>query len=487
MNEILLIRVKALTPTKWVLVLALLCLFGCKQDLEERKTTGFQQIFADVAEKTVPAVVSIYSEKNLSTFAGEEGRASEENNYANPYDYFFGGKKVNPKLPRQKQTGMGSGVIINPNGTILTNNHVIEDADLIKVRLANDKEYIAKIVGTDKLADVAVIKLMDAQSNLPIIPLGNSDLLRIGEWVVAVGNPYGLSQTVTTGIISAKGRKNTGINSYENFLQTDAAINPGNSGGALVNLQGELIGINTAIYSRSGGYQGIGFAIPINMAKKIMEDLIRDGEVTRGWLGVSIQSVEKELAEALNLQEHNGALVNGVVANGPAANAGIKSGDVIVKIDNEVIDDASDLLNRVALLNPNSYAAILVNREGKKINFKIKIAKRDDKKIQVAARDEQEQAVQLNKVGLHVKPLSSEIRNQYSLEKSVTVGVAILSVDAGSRAAEAGLQEGDVVQEINRVKIYSLTDFNSALSSTRKGNKILLLIYRAKRTFYTTL
>src|SRR6185295_18602949 len=196
------------------------------------------------------------------------------------------------------------------------------------------------------------------KGKLPTLPLGDSDKLRIGEWVVAVGNPYGLSQTVTTGIISAKGRKNTGINSYENFLQTDAAINPGNSGGALLNLSGELIGINTAIFSRSGGYQGIGFAIPINMAKKITQDLIRDGEVTRGWLGVSIQPIEPELAEALKLKDRKGALVGGVVPGSPADRAGIKRGDVIVKVDELDVSDASDLLNRIALLLPDQWVDV---------------------------------------------------------------------------------------------------------------------------------
>jgi serine protease Do len=290
----------------------------------------FQQIFADVAEKAIPAVVSIYSERNIAI----PDNASPYDDFLDngPFQYFFGQPNAKKPPPRpHKETGLGSGVIISPSGYILTNNHVIEGADLIKVQLYDEVEYVATIVGTDKPSDMAVIKIKAEIAKLPTLPLGNSEKLRIGEWVIAVGNPYGLSHTVTTGIISAKGRKNTGINSYENFLQTDAAINPGNSGGALMNLSGELIGINTAIFSRSGGYQGIGFAIPIDMAKKITQDLIRDGEVTRGWLGVSIQPLEPEQMEEFKLRDRadgkaiRGALVAWCPAarrTRPASNAG---------------------------------------------------------------------------------------------------------------------------------------------------------------------
>ncbi len=300
----------------------------------------FQQIFADVAGSALPAVVSIHSEKEVV------------------------------------ETGLGSGVIIDSDGTILTNNHVIEGADRIQVQLHDDREFEAEVLGADPPSDLAIIRLKNAGGFFTAMPLGNSDQLRIGEWVLAVGSPYGLSQTVTTGIISAKGRHNTGINSYENFLQTDAAINPGNSGGALLNLRGELVGINTAIFSQSGGYQGIGFAIPINMAKKISADLIRDGKVTRGWLGVSIQSLNSEQALTLGLKDRRGAFVGGVLPGGPAEKAGIRRGDVILLVGQSPIQDPNDLLNYIALQPPGTSVDVKLNRGGKLLVLKAQIDRR---------------------------------------------------------------------------------------------------------------
>lgn len=304
------------------------------------KYGDFQQVFADVAESGLPAVVSIHSEKAVV------------------------------------ETGLGSGVLIDSNGTILTNNHVIEGADRIQVQLHDDREFEAEVLGADPPSDLAVIRLKNAVGAFPSLPLGNSDNVRIGEWVLAVGSPYGLSQTVTTGIISAKGRHNTGISSYENFLQTDAAINPGNSGGALINLRGELVGINSAIFSQSGGYQGIGFAIPINMAKKISADLIRDGKVTRGWLGVSIQSLNLEQAVAAGLKDRHGAFVGGVLPGGPAEKAGLRRNDVILAVGSKPIDDPNDLLNYIALQLPGSSVDVKLNRAGKVLVLKAHIDRR---------------------------------------------------------------------------------------------------------------
>ena len=305
------------------------------------KYGSFQQVFADAAEGALPCVVSIRSESQ-----GDE-------------------------------LGLGSGVIIDSNGTILTNNHVIEGADRIQIQLHDDREFDAEVLGADKPSDLAIVRIKNAHERFPSMALGNSDKLRVGEWVLAVGSPYGLSQTVTTGIISAKGRRNTGINSYENFLQTDAAINPGNSGGALINLRGELIGINTAIFSRSGGYQGIGFAIPINMAKKISADLIRDGSVTRGWLGVSIQPLQPEQAQELGIKDNKGVFVAGVLPGGPSDKAGIKADDVILRVGQNVIEDPGDLLNYVALQLPGTWVDVMLNRGGKILTFKTQVAKRD--------------------------------------------------------------------------------------------------------------
>ncbi len=446
---------------------------------------GFQQVFADVAEKAIPAVVSISSERSVGL--SDPGQYDEYLDNG-PFRYFFGPPDGGHGGPgkRRKETGLGSGVIISPVGYVLTNNHVIEGADAIVVKMHDETEYQAEIVGTDKPTDMAVIKVKGLKGKLPSLPLGDSEALRIGEWVIAVGNPYGLSHTVTTGIISAKGRKNTGINSYENFIQTDAAINPGNSGGALLNLTGELIGINTAIFSRSGGYQGIGFAIPINMAKKITQDLIRDGEVTRGWLGVSIQTLEPELAEAMKLKDRKGALVGGVVPGSPADKAGIKRGDVIVKVDEAEIQDDNDLLNRIALLNPNQWVDIWVLREGMTLDFKARIARRDEKRM-ASWRGSEESEGPVGLAGLRVADLSDEIRSRYRIGKAVEHGALVTGVEPDSRAANARLREGDIILEVNRGPVQDAAAFRAALVRASKGNKILLLVNRGGSTFYATL
>ncbi|HLP42566.1 MAG TPA: DegQ family serine endoprotease [Fibrobacteria bacterium] len=453
---------------------------------------GFQQVFADVAEQAIPAVVSIQSERNVGLAEG--GGQYDEFMDNGPFRYFFGlpdgpgGREGNG---RRKETGLGSGVIISPGGYVLTNNHVIEGADAIKVKLHDETEYEAEIVGTDKPTDMAVIRVKGGKGKFPTLPLGDSEKLRIGEWVIAVGNPYGLSHTVTTGIISAKGRKNTGINSYENFIQTDAAINPGNSGGALLSLSGELIGINTAIFSRSGGYQGIGFAIPINMAKKITQDLIRDGEVTRGWLGVSIQPIEAELADAMKLKDRHGALVGGVVPGSPADKAGIRRGDVIFKVDEGEIKDANDLLNRIALLAPRQWVQVWVLREGMTLAFKARIARRDEGRMAGfhgsggGNGEEGPEAVGL--AGLKVDDLNPEIRRRYRIGPALEQGALVIQVEPDSRAAGARLREGDVILEVNREKIHDAAAFRAAMGRASKGNKILLLINRGGSTFFTTL
>ncbi len=441
----------------------------------------FQQVFADAAEKAIPAVVSISSEHDVTASAPLGPDEDPDGN--GPFRYFFGKPEGKSPAPgRRKETGLGSGVIISPAGYILTNNHVIEGADRVKVQLYDETEYVATVVGADKPTDLAVVKIKAKVGKLPTLPLGDSDKLRIGEWVIAVGNPYGLSHTVTTGIISAKGRKNTGINSYENFIQTDAAINPGNSGGALMNLSGELIGINTAIFSRTGGYQGIGFAIPIGMAKKITRDLIRDGEVTRGWLGVSIQALDPEAAEGLKLraredgQAPRGALVGGVVAGSPADAAGIKRGDVIVRVGDLEIKDASDLLNRIALLPPNQWVEISVIREGMTLAFKTRIARRDENRV-AGVRSEGGQEAD-KPAGLTVARLSRELKGRFGLDKALGRGVVVTAVETGSRAARGGVLEGDVILEVNRVAVDDAEAFAIAMAQAGKGNKILLLVNR---------
>jgi serine protease Do len=449
----------------------------------------FQDVFADVAEKAIPAVVSIYSERNIAD--PESGSPYDDFLGKGPFQYFFDDPHSRPSNPsKHKETGLGSGVIISSSGYILTNNHVVEGADIIKVQLSDDSEYPGTIIGTDKPSDMAVIKITLKSGKLQTLPLGNSDVLRIGEWVLAVGNPYGLSHTVTTGIISAKGRKNTGINSYENFLQTDAAINPGNSGGALLNLSGELIGINTAIFSRTGGYQGIGFAIPINMAKKITQDLIRDGEVTRGWLGISIQPIDAKMARDLKLPEQedgkffHGAMVGGVVPDSPAEKAGIKRGDIITKIGDKEIQDASDLLNQIALLIPEEWVEVRIIREAITLSFKTRIAKRDENRV-TSYRGERDALPAM--IGLQVAELTPEFKERFSIDKSATTGVVIIAVEKDSRASEAKIQLGDLVLEINRESIHNVNGFRTAMNHAVRGNKILMLLGRKQNKIFITL
>ena len=434
----------------------------------------FTQIFADVAEGALPSVVSIYTETDVSASEGA----------VDPFEGF--GAPRGGEGGSHRESGLGSGVIISPDGTILTNNHVIEGATRIQVQLNDGTEYDAEVVGADPPSDLAVIRLKAAAASFSAMPLGDSERLRVGEWVVAVGSPYGLSQTVTTGIISAMGRHNTGINSYENFLQTDAAINPGNSGGALLNLRGELVGINTAIFSRSGGYQGIGFAIPISMARKISADLIRDGEVTRGWLGVSIQPLDPVLAEALGVKDKRGALVGGVIPGGPAEKAGIRRGDVITRIGGVEIRDANELLNHIALLVPGKWVEIGLIREGKPLVFKSKITRRDDRRVARLDEKKDEADARIAALGLSLEDLSSQIRNDYGIASGVT-GVVVTAVDPDSRADEAGLQEGDVLAEVNRTRLRNTRELQDILRKVGKAGRILLLVNRGGETFFSAL
>ncbi|MEK7238067.1 MAG: Do family serine endopeptidase, partial [Nitrospirota bacterium] len=326
------------------------------------------QAMAEIANAVKPAIV------NISTTKTEK---LSESPYAPFFDdpffrRFFGDRFRHPEVPRERKTAsLGSGVIVSSSGYILTNSHVIKDADEIKVLLSDKREFQGKVIGTDSKTELAVIKI-DAQ-NLPMIPFGDSDKLQVGEVVIAVGNPFGLNQTVTMGIVSAVGRANVGIADYEDFIQTDAAINPGNSGGALVNAKGELVGINTAIFSTTGGYQGIGFAIPSNMAKAVMDSLIKTGKVIRGWLGVSIQPLTPELAKQFNLEKEYGALVGDVIENSPAEKAGILRGDVIIEYNGKKVNEPYHLRNTVANTPPGETAELKVIRNGKIETIKVMI------------------------------------------------------------------------------------------------------------------
>lgn len=427
---------------------------------------------AEVAAAVKPAVVNISSTRTVKT----QGKTNPFHN--DPFfKKFFGDQFDGLGQPREfKQASLGSGVIVDQDGFILTNNHVVKDADEIKIKLSDKREFKGKVIGTDPKTELAVVRI--EAHNLPVLKLGDSDRMKVGETVLAVGAPFGLTQTVTSGIVSAVGRANVGIADYEDFIQTDAAINPGNSGGALVNIHGELIGINTAIFSTSGGYQGIGFAIPSNMAKTVMNSLIKSGKVVRGWLGVSIQPVTADLAKQFDLKEEKGVLVGDVTEDSPAEKAGIKRGDVIVEYNGNPISDPAMLRNLVAGTAPDTEASVKLLRDGKSHDIKVKIGE-----LPVSLQKMSKEYDNLLK-GVQVHDLTPEIRKELNISKQVN-GVIVMNIEEGS-AVEGVLTRGDIILQINKKRIGSLKDYEKAASAIKSNEDILLLIFRNGTTFYAT-
>ena len=429
---------------------------------------------AEVSEAVKPAIV------NISTTRTEK---TPENPFAHFYDdpffkKFFGDRFRNQETPKEhKATSLGSGVIVSSDGYILTNNHVIKNADEIKVLLSDKREFTGKVIGNDSKTDISVIKI--DTDNLQTIAIGDSDALRVGEIVLTIGSPYGLNQTVTMGIVSAVGRANVGIADYEDFIQTDAAINPGNSGGALVNARGELVGINTAIFSTTGGYQGIGFAIPSNMAKAVMESLIKKGKVVRGWLGVSIQPITPELAKQFNIKEEYGALVGGVMDGSPAEKAGILRGDVIIEFNGKKVDEPYNLRNTVANTLPGEAVKLKVIREGKTEMITVKIGELPSE-IQ-AEHKEYENALK----GVSVQDLTPDLYHQLNIPGKIN-GVIITRINEGSPAQE-NLLPGDIIQEINRKAIANLQDFENIASKIKPDENILLLVFRKGTSLFISI
>lgn len=419
--------------------------------------------YADVVEPVQKAVVSVYSTKIV-----------RERLQIDPFmRQFFGGQ-----IPEResKQKGLGSGVIISPNGYILTNNHVVAGADELKVLLADGREFIAKVIGADEKTDVAVIKI--ESEALPVLTMADSDKIRVGDVVFAVGNPLGVGQTVTMGIVSATGRNDVGIlandqiGGYENFIQTDASINQGNSGGALVDAKGRLVGLNSAILSSSGGNIGIGFAVPTNLAISIFNSLIATGKVQRGYLGVSGQNLDAKLAESLGVPASTkGVAVSDVVKESPAAKAGLKSNDIITKVDNRVVDSQLTLRLTVAQIVPGTEVSVVVLRDGKEKVVKVKLGSLDE---QAGAADE-------IIPGVTVKTLDDELRGQFKLDKRLEDGVVITAVDENSPYAEI-LVPGLVILEINRRPV---TEVKSAKAAIRPGLNAFLVQYRGVRRFVT--
>jgi len=429
--------------------------------------------FSEIVSSVSPSVVNISSTRGARGLA--EGDEVEE--FFNPFDFDRKGTELS----------LGSGVIVSGDGYIITNNHVVAEAEDIKVTLFDKRTFRGEMVGADPKTDLAIVRI--EASGLPTAMWGDSDKLSVGEFVLAIGNPFSLSHTVTMGIVSAVGRANVGIADYEDFIQTDAAINPGNSGGPLVNIRGEVVGINTAIFSKSGGYQGIGFAVPVNMARSIMDQLVKGGRVVRGWLGVSIQEMTPEMARKFGLQTPEGALVSDITRGSPAQRAGLRRGDIITEFNGKTVPDASSLKNLVAQSRPGTRAEMTVMRGSKPVRLKAEIgeyptevSRNEDVKVPRTAMHRHENAF----AGLKVAELSREIVKQLGLSPAER-GVVVVNVSEGSLAEEAGLKRGDVIEEIDRKSLGSIKEFNVIASKVPREDSVLLLVNRSEKRFYISL
>ncbi len=433
--------------------------------------------FTAVANKATPAVVFVNVQKTVEISSPHGGRSPlgyNDSRGLSDFDEdflerFFGYRQPQQRSPRKyEQLGQGSGFIISTDGYILTNNHVVGEVDSITVTLQDGRKLDAKVIGTDPKSDVAVIKV--EADNLPVIELGDSDALDIGEWVIAIGNPFGLAATVTVGVVSAKGRGGIGIADYEDFIQTDAAINLGNSGGPLLNLEGKAVGLNTAIFSlsQSGGYMGIGFAIPINMAKHIKQQLVETGKVTRGFLGIRMDEVQPELAEYFDLKPNQGISVLRVFSDSPADKAGLKAGDIILEMDGKKIEGMQQFKNTIAMVEPGTNVTLLVYRDGKELKKKVDIGSLSDSSF---TGDVSETALQL---GLQVQELTGDLARQFGYEPAE--GVIVSEVTDGGIAARNGIRPGMLIVNVNRRNVRSVAEFNSALEETAKTRKALMLI-----------
>jgi len=484
-------RLLFLLPGLWIVVLGLLI---CRSPATA-EDGGIQSLremgkaFASVARKVSPAVVFIQVEKKVARssnvrFFSPFGESPFGDDFLRR---FFGIPFPDQETPKgygetppreERVVGQGSGFIISRDGYIMTNNHVVSGADRVTVRLLDGRQFQAEIVGTDPHSDVAVVKIDGG--DLPVLPLGDSDSLEVGEWVLAIGNPFGLSHTLTAGVVSAKGRSRVGITDYEDFIQTDAAINPGNSGGPLVNLDGKAVGMNTAIFSRSGGYMGIGFAIPINMAKGIADQLIKHGSVTRGYLGVLIQDLTPDLARSFGLKGRKGVLVAQVTEGSPAEKAGLKQGDIIIGFGGKPVKEVTSFRNRVALIPPGTEEKITILRDGEKKTLTITVGKLPDGGGETASA-----ARTLEKLGLTVKTLTEDMAEQLGYQGET--GVVVTRVREGSLAALAGIKPGALIQEVNRKRVRNVEEFEEALRKTPESGMVLLLLREGAYSRYVAL
>ena len=433
-----------------------------------RLLEALETAFVDVADRVMPAVVNVNVKSKRSPALSE---APERPEMEERFKEFFGpeffDRFFRRRAPRDEGRASGSGVIVDPRGYILTNNHVVESAAEIEVGLSDDRKFKATLVGRDPKTDLAVLKIEAPPDSLPVAELGDSDRLRVGQWAVAIGNPFGLDRTVTVGIISATGRTRVGVATYEAFIQTDASINPGNSGGPLLNLQGRVIGINTAIVATG---QGIGFSIPINMAREVMGQLIARGRVVRGWLGIVIQDLTPDLAAGFGLPDAGGVLVSDVVNDGPAEGAGIRPGDVIVEFAGTPIKEVTDLQKRVAAVEPGKPAVLTVIRDKRPTRFSVRIGEQPSEEVPVTAQPREE------RLGLTVEPLTTESAERFGL--SARAGVVVTEVRPGSAGAETGIRPGDAILEVNRRPITGVDSFRESMTAVKPGDVVPVYVQR---------
>jgi len=437
---------------------------------------NFANGFSAVIKPALPAVVNIRTSKIVKPQANQMSPMFNDPMFRQ----FFGDQFGQGGKPHaEREQALGSGVIITPDGTILTNNHVIDGATDIKVQLSDKREFVAKLVGADPKSDVAVLKIEG--KDLPTLPLGDSSQLNVGDLIFAIGDPFGVGETATMGIVSATGRSRLGIEDYENFIQTDAAINPGNSGGAMIDIHGNLVGINTAILSHggSGGNEGVGFAIPMSMAKPVMDQILAHGKVIRGYLGVHIQDFSPELAKSFNFNQSGGVLIGDVSANTPAANAGLKKGDVIVKLNGQAESDSNDLRNTISQMAPGTQVKLDIWRDGKVQPFTVTLGELPKDKAEAESSDETGGS---EMQGIEVQDLTPEISQELNLSAG-THGVVVTSVDPASAAAAAGINRGDLIQEINHKPVANASQYKQLMSGAG-AQPILLLINRGGITSY---
>jgi serine protease Do len=448
---------------------------------EAASTTALEELssaFKTISKDSSAAVVNVDVERTVRRRGAPSRDELRERVPEDLLDFFFGPRGSHPNIPDEfQQRGQGSGFIISSDGYILTNNHVVGDASRVSVRLSDGREFEAEVVGSDKMSDVAVIKV-DA-TGLPSLPLGDSDSLEQGEWVIAVGSPFGLSHTVTAGIVSAIGRGSMGLTEYGDFIQTDAAINPGNSGGPLLNLDGEVVGLNTAIFSRSGGYMGIGLAIPINMVKAVRDQLIETGAVTRGYLGVGIQAVTPEFADEFGLADANGIIVAHVQEGKAADQAGITRGDVIVKLNGDPVGEVEAFRNTISLMRPGTKVRLELLRDGRAVRETVELGELESESTRVARVEGPQKDL-----GITVQDMDQELAQRLGLESES--GIVITNVEPNSNAARKGLRPGMVIREVNRKPVTDVRRFREAIEAN-EDDTVLLLVEDDKFTSYIVL